>query len=776
MPVAQFSPRRVFGALVLLLSITAEYFPQVTVADEPSTGHEIYVIQCARCHGGRGEGTEDFHPEPLLGDRSVAQLAALIAETMPQDTDEKCSPEDAAKVAAYIYGEFYSPEAQVRNKPARVELSRLTVRQYQNAVADLVGSFRRASQWGEERGLRAQYNPSRNFRRDSKRIERVDPEINFDWGVESPQPDKLDANEFSVRWQGTVLAPDTGEYEFVVHSEHATRLWVNDQDEPLIDAYVRATTDREFRASIHLLGGRAYPLKLEFSKAKQGVNDKDKKKDKPKPVKAYISLQWKRPHHTEEVVPARNLSVKRGPEVFVLQTAFPPDDRSVGYERGTSVSKAWDEATTEAAIETANYVASRLDDLADADPDNAEHEPRLREFCGKFVERALRRPLTDDGRKVYIDAQFAEAANLETAVKRVVLLALKSPRFLYRDLTDESDDSFATAARLSFGLWDTIPDEPLRRAAAENRLETRDQVVEQLQRMLSDMRSRAKLREFLLDWLKVSQTPELAKDHKAFPEFTAEVASDLRTSLELSVEELLDEEPADLRELLLTNSVYLNGRLARVYDVELPADAPFQKVTFRPDERSGIVSHPFLLANFAYTGTSSPIHRGVFISRAILGRVLRPPPESVAPLAPDLHPDLTTRERVSLQTEAQECQSCHGLINPLGFALEHLDAIGRFRQMERGRPVEATGGYLTRGGDMAKFDGVRELAAFLADSEETHEAFVRQLFHHTVKQPIYAYGKNRLPELKQAFVENDFDIRTLLMEILAGIALSPREG
>ncbi len=463
MPAAHSRTPRVLCPLKPLLSIAAlSLLPLPTGVADPVAGKEVFVTQCARCHGDRGQGTEEFHPEPLIGDRSMAQLAALIAETMPQDTDEKCTPEDAAKVAAYIYGEFYSPEAQVRNKPPRVELSRLTVRQYQNAVADLVGSFRRGSEWGSERGLRAQYNPSRNFRRDSNRFERVDPEINFDWGVESPVPEKLDANEFSVRWQGTVLAPDTGEYEFVVTSEHAARLWVNDEEQPLIDAYVRATTDREFRAAIQLLGGRAYPLKLEFSKAKQGVNDKDKNKDKPKPpVKAYVSLKWKRPHHTEEVVPQRNLSVKRGPEVFVLQTPFPPDDRSIGYERGTSISKAWDEATTEAAIETASYVTNHLDDLADADPDNAEHESRLREFCGKFVERALRRPLTDEQRQFFVDAQFADAANLQTAVKRVVLLALKSPRFLYRELADDVADAYDVASRLSFGMWDSIPDEPL---------------------------------------------------------------------------------------------------------------------------------------------------------------------------------------------------------------------------------------------------------------------------------------------------------------------------
>jgi hypothetical protein len=737
------------------------------------TGAEIFASQCARCHGERGLGTEEFHPEPLIGDRSVAQLAAVIAESMPQDTEEKCSLDDAAKVAEYIYHEFYSPEAQARNKPARVELSRLTVRQYQNAVADLVGSFRSPARWSSERGLRAQYNPRRNFRRDSSRVERIDPEVNFDWGVNSPVPEKLEPHEFSVRWQGAVLAPDTGEYEFIIRSEHAARLWVNDDDQPLIDAYVRATTDKEFRASIRLLGGRAYPLKLEFSKAKQGVNDSDKNKDKPKPqVRAYISLLWKRPHHTEEVVPARNFSTRRVPEVFVLQTPFPPDDRSVGYERGTSISKAWDDATTEAAIETASYVANHLDDLADADADKPDNEPRLREFCAKFAERALRRPLTDQQRQAFVEAQFAEAPDRRTAVKRVVLLSLKSPRFLYREFSGEAANSYDVASRLSFGLWDSIPDEPLRKAADENRLASRDEVASQLARMLPDLRSRAKLREFLLEWLKVTQAPELAKDHATYPEFTPEVASDLRTSLELSVDEILDDDQASFRELLQSNSIYLNGRLAQVYDVELPPDAPFQKVSFRPDERSGIVSHPYLLANLAYTGTSSPIHRGVFLTRSLLGRVLRPPPESVVPLAPDLHPDLTTRERVSVQTKEAACQSCHGLINPLGFALEHFDAIGRYRQTERGQPVAAMGSYLTREGKVAEFDGARELAAFLAGNDETHEAFVRQLFHQTVKQPIYAYGKNRLPELKQAFAEGDFNIHKLLVKVVASTALT----
>src|SRR5688572_11830565 len=172
------------------------------MGNEPRSGEAIYVARCARCHGDKGQGTEEFHPDPLAGDRSVVQLAALIAETMPQDADEKLPLEESRTVAAYIYDAFYSPDAQTRNKPARIALSRLTVRQYQNAVADLVGSFRSPNEWGEERGLRARYNPTRNFRDSDKQVRRTDPNIDFEWGTESPVPEKLDAHEFSVRWQG----------------------------------------------------------------------------------------------------------------------------------------------------------------------------------------------------------------------------------------------------------------------------------------------------------------------------------------------------------------------------------------------------------------------------------------------------------------------------------------------------------------------------------------------------------------------------------------------
>jgi hypothetical protein len=209
-----------------------------------------------------------------------------------------------------------------------------------------------------------------------------------------------------------------------------------------------------------------------------------------------------------------------------------------------------------------------------------------------------------------------------------------------------------------------------------------------------------------------------------------------------------------------------------VYRIDMPGDAPFEKNALESDRRTGLITQPYQLAAFAYTATSSPIHRGVFISRSLLGRTLRPPPEAVAPLAPDLHADLTTRERVALQTKAEACMTCHSMINPLGFTLEHFDALGRYREVEKNRPVDAVGSYVTRSGQETKFRGAKELAYFLAGSEETHNALVQQLFHYAVKQPIRAYGPQTLPNLRNSLVQNEFNLRKLLVEIVAASATS----
>ncbi len=726
-----------------------------TAAAQQLTGERIYRKLCVSCHGANGEGSKD-HDEPLAGTRSLEKLAQYIDKNMPEGAPEKCVGEDAKRVAEYIYGAFYSPAAQARNTPPRVELSRLTVRQYRNAAADLVATFAEAGRWDERRGLRGEYfNSGRRIREDRRTLERVDRTIDFSFGTSSPG-ERINAEEFAIRWSGGVLAPDTGEYEIVVETENGARVWLNDMARPLIDAGVRSGDQKRHGETVHLLGGRVYPLRLEYFKSKA---------DKT----ASVALKWKRPDRVDELVPERLLSPGKFPEVFVLKVPFPPDDRSMGYERSSSVSKAWDEAATHAALDVAAFVAARREAWAGS---GGDPKTRLRDLCRRFAERAFRRPLTPEERGFFVDRHFESDPDPDASVKKSVLLVLKSPRFLYPELDSAGSGAYAVASRISFGLWDSLPDAELLEAARTGTLGSRDEVVRQVERMMPDLRTQSKVRDFYHRWLQLDRLHELSKDAKQFPEFGETAVSDLRTSLDLFLDEVTWSEASDFRQLLLADFVYLNGRLAKVYEVALPPDAPFRKVALGPEKQAGILTHPLLMAGFAYDATSSPIHRGLFVARSLLGKRLRPPPEAVTPLSPELHPDLTTRERIALQTRAESCMSCHSMINPLGFALEHYDAVGRFRSAEKGKPIDATGSYATAQGEAVRFKGARELGDFLSKSEETQAAFVEHVFQYFVKQPVRAYGHDRPETLRQEFVRNAYNIRKLLVEVAATSALA----
>jgi hypothetical protein len=694
---------------------------------------------------------------------------------MPQEEPGTCVGEEAESVAAFIHDAFYSKIAQARNKPPRIDLARLTVRQYRNVVADLIGSFKEPIKWDDaQHGLKAEYFKSKRNRGDAV-LSRIDPEVHFNFKLESPDP-KIDPKEFTIQWRGALLAPETGEYELIIRTENSFRFFLNDPRKPLIDATVKSGKDTEYRASMRLLAGRPYPIRLEYTKGKAGVEDSKEKKAKAPIEPGSISLEWKQPNLPVEVIASRYLSPVNVPESFVLETAFPPDDRSIGYERGTTVSKAWDQATTDAAIEVSAYISSRLPQIAGVADNATDRATKLKDFVGKFAERAFRRPLDDVQKHRYVNRHFEALKDPELATKRAILLILKSPRFLYDEVAEGKPDAFDVASRISFGIWDSIPDQTLYEAARQGKLSTREQIVKQVERMMPDVRTHSKLRRFFLQWVNVEQVPDLSKDSKLYPGFDKAVLADLRTSLDLFLNDVVWSDSSDFRELLLNDSVYLNGRLAKLYGADLPADAPFKKVQIDGRARAGVFSHPYLMSTFAYTATSSPIHRGVFVARSVLGRSLPAPPAAVAPLAPDLHPGLTTRERVVVQTKPAFCASCHTMINPLGFSMENFDSIGRFRKEEKGKPIDASGTYEDPSGKVTKYSGARELATLIAKSEESHDAFIEQLFHEVVKQPIRAYGPNELTSLRSSFASQNYHIRKLLVEILATTALTPRDS
>lgn len=786
--------RTSFATLLTGCALASSAAPTATAQE--AAGRKIYQQQCARCHGNDGEGVAKHFDRPLVGNRSLPQLTRYIERTMPEDAAEKCTGEDAAKVAAYIFDAFYSPAAQARKQQPRVELARLTVNEYRNAVADVVGTYRVPASAGrgggvnsptgrmpmvgpipadaKGPGLYAEYTRSTGKGKRALLMARTDPVVRFDFGPSSADFEKLKSDDFTATWQGAVLALETGVYDFIVRTEHAARLWINDTQQPIIDAWVKSGDDTEFRGSAYLLAGRAYPLRLDFARGNVGV--RKERKDLPT-VKTTIALEWKPPHQIAQVIPERYLAPIQADTSFALTTPFPPDDRSVGYERGSTLSKAYLQAVVDGAIETANYVTTNLAELSGVRADDAARNDRLQAFCVRLVERAFRRPLSPEHKRLYVDQHFAAASAPEAAVKRVVLLALQSPYFLYREPGvggSKAADAFDRAARLSFGLWDSLPDDELLRAATQGRLNTRQDLTREAERMLTDRRARTKLHSFLMRWLKLDHGEELAKDPKAFPSFDAAVVNDLHTSLQMTLEDIVWSEKSDLRELLKAEHLYLNGRLARLYGGDVPPEAPFRKVALKGGDRAGVLTHPYLLAHLSYVTETSPIHRGVFLARNVLGVTLRQPPDAFTPLDPHLHPKLTTRERTTLQTNSKFCMGCHSVINPLGYTLEGFDAIGRVRDKEKGKPIDASGSYVTRSGDTVHFKNSRDLVAFLAESEEVHEAFTARLFHYYIRQPILAYGPDKLQELRRFFADNGYNVRRLVIEAVVQAALADR--
>ena len=744
--------RALAGWLVLTLCSTSPATAaSFSLFSRKPDGPAIYKQQCAKCHGPAGQGVKGKYSDPLVGDWSVEKLTRYIAKTMPEDKPGSCTGPHADAVARYIHDTFYSREARAKNQSARVELVRLTNRQHLLAVADLF----RANEEPKVtpgKGLAVTGYKSRTVRRDDLALERTDAQVQFDFGKGRPEWAGQGTNGFALNWTGSVVADESGDYEFIVNTANGIRLWVNDDDKPLIDGSVSSFKGLEHTATLKLIGGRAYPLRLEFFKTSRD------------PL-ANVTLSWRPPHGARQVIPARNLAPERAATTFIHTTPFPADDSSVGYERGVSVSKEWDEAVTHAAIEVANHVAKNLDRLTRSKPADKDRAAKLENFCAQFVARAFRRPLSDEQKNLFITLPLRGAAQPEDGVKRVVLLTLKSPRFLYLGLGSEQPDDFTAAERLAFGLWDSLPDTALAKAAAGGQLRTREQVTAQARRMLADTRARGKMQYFLHRWLQMNHIEDLTKDPSVFPGFTPEIISDLRTSLNLFLDDVVWSEASDYRRLLLEDDFFVNNRLAQFYGTSTNATDDFVRVQLDPKQRSGVVTHPYLLAAFSYHKSSSPIHRGVFLTRNIVGRALRPPPIAVAFKDADFKPGMTMREKVTELTRPQACHSCHSVINPLGFALENFDAVGRFRDKDGTRPVDTAADYTKDDGGIVRLRGARDVAEFAVTSEHAHHAFIEQLFSQIVKQPMLAYGPDVLNQLRLSFVQSGYNIQKLLVDI-----------
>ena len=728
-------------------------------------GAQIYAKHCLSCHGDKGQGVADEYDESLVGTKSITSLAKYIHRTMPEENEDAVVDKDAHLVAQYIHAAFYSPEAQAKIKPARKTLLRRTQHQHRRAITDIVQSFRGRPELGTENGLLGHYyHKEKMDDRKKKLAKRIDLGVDFD--IEKDHGvDGIDPKAHAIFWTGSLLPKESGRYSFRATTPNGVRVFVNEMEREkfyggethrktaFIDAWVSSGNQmRSVEASLFLLGGHPIPIYIDF------VSYKEKKSS--------LLIEWKPPHGEWEPIPTRVLFTKSAPTAAIISTPFPPDDASSGYERGSSVSKAWKESVAKAAIEAARQIYNDINVLAKTNSKDKQRDRKLRSFCITFATKAFARPLSPAQKRLYIDDIFDADKDSETATRRSLMLILTSPYFLYPSLNrgvDGKPDHYSVAAHLALSLWDSVPDKELWKAAEQKRLGKETEINNQLTRMMTDFRTKAKTRSFFYHWLSLSEKEDLQKDSKLFPGFDQQMIADLRTSFDLFIENVMWSERSDYRELFTEDKIYLNKRLANFYNVAAPTLNSFKPLLTPDKKRAGLFTHPYVLTAFSYHTQTSPIHRGVYLSRNILGRFLKPPPNAIEFKDTDFKPDLTMREKVTHLTKNDDCMACHSIINPIGFSLENYDATGRFRTHEKNRPINTVSEYPTPEDSMVKITGPIDLARLAVESTGAHRAFLKHLFHHLIQQPINAYGLKTMNSLHKKFVSNDFHIRNIVI-------------
>ena len=320
------------------------------------------------------------------------------------------------------------------------------------------------------------------------------------------------------------------------------------------------------------------------------------------------------------------------------------------------------------------------------------------------VRGAYRRPVTDEdvaGAMAFYGKGRAEG-DFDAGIEKALTAVLVSPEFLFRTELDPEGvqpgetyriSDIELASRLSFFLWSSIPDEELLDAAVRGELRDPKGLERQARRMLSDPRSGNLARNFAGQWLHIRSLDSFSPDQRLFPDFDDNLRQAFREETERFVDSVLREDRSVL-DLIRADYTYLNERLAKHYRIPGIYGTRFRRVTVDDStKRGGLLRHGSVLTVTSYPTRTSPVLRGAWILENVYGAPPPSPPPNVPALDNAVSAKLPMRERLSAHRDNPACASCHMTIDPVGFALENYDALGRWRDYQDGVPVDSTGGF-----------------------------------------------------------------------------------
>ncbi len=406
-----------------------------------------------------------------------------------------------------------------------------------------------------------------------------------------------------------------------------------------------------------------------------------------------------------------------------------------------------------------------------------------------FLPRAFRRPVSPEVRKQYVDrvAERIKAGDcFEMAMRWTYRAALCSPDFLYHVEPVGELDDHALADRLSYFLWNSMPDEKLFKLASEGKLRKPETLRSEVERMLADARSKRFVDDFLGQWLKLRQIASNDPDRKLYPEFSPYLQDSMLSESRAYFRELLDKNlTADF--LVKSDFAMLNGKLATHYGIPGVSGAQVHRVSLPAgSNRGGFLTQAAILKVTANGTTTSPVPRGAFVLDRMLGKPPAPPPPNIPAVEPDVRGATTIREQLDKHRADATCASCHAKIDPPGFALEEFDVIGghrtRYRSLGKGDPAPRgnidpfigigfkLGPAVDSSGvmpDGQKFSGLVEFQALLAtDRDGLLTNLARQFALYSTSRGLAFVDRDDIAGIVAATNKNGGGIRTLVHELV----------
>ncbi len=385
-----------------------------------------------------------------------------------------------------------------------------------------------------------------------------------------------------------------------------------------------------------------------------------------------------------------------------------------------------------------------------------------------FANKAFRRPVPLQELAPYVDVttkRLIDGDPADVALRSGYRAILCSPRFLYFTETPGELDDYAIAARLSYFLWNDLPDEKLTTLAAQSQLRQTEVLGQEIQRMLNDPKGANFVRDFADQWLDLSEIDFTEPDPKLYRDFDLMVQHAMLEETRTYLQKLLDEN-LNITHLVDSSFTMLNSRLARFYDIPEVQGDHVRVVNLRPeDQRGGLLTQGSILKVTANGTTTSPVLRGVWVSERILGEHIPPPPTNVAAIEPDIRGATTLREQLELHKSNTSCASCHVKIDPPGFALENFDPSGKWRtQYPAARGVKrpkVDPSY--EGPDGQKFRDLTEYKQILVKNpERLAKNFAEQIIACGTGTPVQFADRAELDAILRQASKAKYGIRSVL--------------